>query len=193
MNLFESNSTEDGQSKSAKLAATEVYKNNEIEDFKVCIPFRVLGSSYYKIQEYLSEEESEDEVEEEAEISENEDDRFDITFKLPDYLSRKPETAAKEDNKKLTEQNDFFINVAQEDNSENEADSGNDESSELESGDTPSNGFFIEDGKTVKLKSNQKLEDAKRKVNKDNRQGQRERKKHAKAVYGKHVEGKSVF
>ena len=95
----------------------------------------------------------------------------------------------------MTDQNDFFINVAQEDNSENEADAGNDESSEdeSESGDTPSNGFFIEDGKSVKLKSNQKLEDAKRKVNKDNRQGQRERKKHAKAVYGKHVEGKPVY
>ena len=152
-------------------------------------------TSYNKLQEYSSEEESEDEVEEEAEISENEDGGFDITFKLPDYLSKKPEKTAKEDNKKVTDQNDFFINVAQEYNSENEADAGNDESSEdeSESGDTPSNGFFIEDGKSVKLKSNQKLEDAKRRVNKDNRQGQRERKKHAKAVYGKHVEGKSVY
>ena len=42
----------------------------------------------------------------------------------------------------------------------------------------------------MKLKKNVKTETSKKKTNKDNREGQRERKKHAKAVYGKHVEGK---
>merc|ERR1712141_816163 len=62
--------------------------------------------------------------------------------------------------------------------------------SESDSGDDgQTNGFFIEEGKkSVKLKSNTKIEQAKRKVKQDNRQGQRERKKHAKAVYGKHVQ-----
>ena len=48
----------------------------------------------------------------------------------------------------------------------------------------------MEDDKVVKLKKNVKTETSKKKTNKDNREGQRERKKHAKAVYGKHVEGK---
>lgn len=47
----------------------------------------------------------------------------------------------------------------------------------------------MEDDKVVKLKKNVKTETSKKKTNKDNREGQRERKKHAKAVYGKHVEG----
>ena len=47
----------------------------------------------------------------------------------------------------------------------------------------------MEDDKVVKLRKNVKTETSKKKTNKDNREGQRERKKHAKAVYGKHVEG----
>jgi len=102
----------------------------------------------------------------------------------------------------MKNENDFFVNVAEEDQSadENESISGseNDVTSGSESesgGDGQTNGFFIEEGKnnkSVKLKSNTKIEQAKRKVKQDNRQGQRERKKHAKAVYGKHVQGKSA-
>ena len=54
-------------------------------------------------------------------------------------------------------------------------------------------GFFLEDDKFVKLKKNVKTEASKKKTNKDNREGQRERKKHAKAVYGKHVQGKFLL
>ena len=54
-------------------------------------------------------------------------------------------------------------------------------------------GFFLEDDKVVKLKKNVKTETSKKKTNKDNREGQRERKKHAKAVYGKHVEGEIFY
>ena len=48
-------------------------------------------------------------------------------------------------------------------------------------------GFFLQGGKPVNIKS--KAKKAAKKSNKNNREGQWERKRHAKAVYGKHLQG----
>ena len=61
-----------------------------------------------------------------------------------------------------------------------------------------SDGFFLEGDtdKVVKLKHNTKSKSAKTRAltekGKDNRLGQRERKKMTKAVYGKHTEGNKI-
>jgi len=168
----------------------EKMETEEIEDFN----------------EYSSDEENDgeddddnDEGNDAGEISENEDGGYDIEFVMPKFISEKPKTKKEEKKSKKSKEgkakpeeeiNDFFINEGEDYNQSDEEnnlkiDEGS--SSEEEEG-GKNDGFFLENDKVVKLKKNVKSETSKKKTNKDNREGQRERKKHSKAVYGKHVE-----
>lgn len=141
-----------------------------------------------EFNEYSSDEDDEDQDEnEENEISENEEGGFDIEFVMPKFLSeKKTEKNEKSEMKSLDgEVNDFFINEGE---AYNEPEDEQSDSSSEEEDDGQNGGFFLENDKVVKLKSNLKTDSGKKKTGKDNREGQRERKKHAKAVYGKHVE-----
>ena len=79
---------------------------------------------------------------------------------------------------------DFAKNSSGDENkSESESEEENDENTTI--------GFFLgADDKPVKMKTKSKKVVAKKVGGKDNRDGQRERQRHAKAVYGKHAQGK---
>jgi len=142
-----------------------------------------------EFKEYSSEEESEESEEEEEHVKEalKEDEPFEIEFTLPKSFQTKksddvnPEVSGVDD---ITEDFDADSESSDDEEAGNSDESDSDAEDERETAAT--NGFFMTaDHKPVKVAKTLK-KDVK-KFAKDNRDGQRERKRHAKAVYGQNL------
>lgn len=144
----------------------------------------------HEFKEYSSEEESEESEEEEEHVMEalKEDEPFEIEFTLPkSFQNKKSDDVKPEDTDVHVRTEDFD---ADSESSDDEGAQNSDESDSDAEGDeketAATNGFFMTaDHKPVKVAKTSK-KDVK-KFAKDNRDGQRERKRHAKAVYGQNL------
>jgi len=143
-----------------------------------------------EFKEYSSEEESEESEEEEEHVVEalKEDQPFEIEFTLPKSFQNKKSDDVKPEVTDVDVRAEDFD--ADSESSDDEGAGNSDESDSDAEGDetetAATNGFFMTaDHKPVKVAKTSK-KDVK-KFAKDNRDGQRERKRHAKAVYGQNL------
>ncbi|CBY18612.1 unnamed protein product [Oikopleura dioica] len=143
-----------------------------------------------EFKEYSSEDESEESEEEEEHVMEalKEDEPFEIEFTLPKSFQNKKSDDVKPEDTDIDVRTEDFD--ADSESSEDEGAENSDESDSDADGDeketAATNGFFMTaDHKPVKVAKTSK-KDVK-KFAKDNRDGQRERKRHAKAVYGQNL------